>query len=538
MLGSRKDNTEPLGKPKAAIEIMVLNPDPAVHHNNKSVHENLWIKERYGKDNYLSIGVLLKESTLELQFYFFEDCDKPPNPQFFSSLKELQKHLPPEKKDIFDRTQKVYLMGHGDAESKYGFGNYHAHDDFSQPPSDTEQIYDDKFDELIVDILRILPTQHDEIGITLEECHTDNLVTAEKVGQTKSFLERLSAKYPHLTFSGTGPWSDSRDLKESLGTSARASGGYPHLNAPITSMGGNVWKHGDTVAFYNEFKINGDDTDYQVVAKKTKFASTQTAKELKINTVNYAAKILENAPLDLNAKKEILKNISGDSDILKIDDLKKHPYFKIEKSEITGLAKWLAVHEKEILEKEKDNYIHLVKEILVKREKVDSRDLLELALGLKDYAEKGSIEGSVFEGHDKLLSDILDNKQLLNLVMVTSGKVLIATPSNDSLIDLLRSKNINVNSVDEHGMTALHYAVQNFYVYRDEPLKLIKKLLDCGANVKIADEKGQTPLAIAMEHGSKGMVMEGQKLIELIQTKLPAATPDAEVREAALPRPK
>ncbi len=66
---------------ESAVEIMVLNPDPKVHFNNKSVHENLWIKERFGNDNYLSIGVFLKKDTSELQFYFFEECDK--SPQFF-----------------------------------------------------------------------------------------------------------------------------------------------------------------------------------------------------------------------------------------------------------------------------------------------------------------------------------------------------------------------------------------------------------------------------------------------------------------------
>lgn len=179
-----------------------------------------------------------RTNLIRSKFYFFEDCDKSPHPDFFSSLRELQEHLPPKKKDIFDRTHKVYLMGHGDAESKYGFGNYHAHDDFSHPPDDTEQIYGDSFDKLIQDILSNIHAQNDEIGITLEQCHADNLVAAEKVGYTQSFLERLSANYLRVTFSGTGPWSDSKDLQESLATDARTSGGYPDLNAPITSMVG------------------------------------------------------------------------------------------------------------------------------------------------------------------------------------------------------------------------------------------------------------------------------------------------------------
>ncbi len=95
-----------------------------------------------------------------------------------------------------------------------------------------------------------------------------------------------------------------------------------------------------------------------------------------------------------------------------------------------------------------------------------------------------------------------------------------ATPSNDSLTDLLRSRGISVNSVDEHGMTALHYAVQNFYIYRDEPLALVEKLLDCGADVELADQKGDTPYTVAMKHGSKEIVLGGEKLRELVQTKL------------------
>jgi hypothetical protein len=37
--------------------------------------------------------------------------------RLFASLKDLKKDLPVEKNDIFERTQKIYLMGHGDDES-------------------------------------------------------------------------------------------------------------------------------------------------------------------------------------------------------------------------------------------------------------------------------------------------------------------------------------------------------------------------------------------------------------------------------------
>ena len=68
---------------------------------------------------------------------------------------------------------------------------------------------------------------------------------------------------------------------------------------------------------------------------------------------------------------------------------------------------------------------------------------------------------------------------------------------------------------------------------------IVKKLLDCGANVEVADKEGRTPFEIAMKHGSKGMVLGGDKLIELMKTRLPVAAPDSEVRDAdSLPRPK
>lgn len=486
---------------ESAIEIMVLNPDPAVHHNNKSVHENLWIKERYGKDNYLSIGVLLKESTLEMQFYFFEDCDKSPHPQFFSSLKELQKHLPPEKKDIFDRTHKVYLMGHGDAESKYGFGNYHAHDNFNHPPDPTEQIYDDKFDELIQDILRTIHAKNGEIGITLEACHVDNLVTAEKVGYTKSFLERLSAKYPRVTFSGTGPWSVSKDLKESIATDARASGGYPELHSPITSMGGGIWKHGNTVIFHH----NGN----QIAVIKSPFASTETAKNLKINTVDYAREILNQTKLTSEEKKVIITKICANRKILKIEDLKHELVFPHQDqvdSENKIITK-LVGNEKIILKQEQDRYLQRVYTIL-SQDKYTDRDVLIIALGLN--------HPFIFDGHDDVHQKILAKEDLLKLVMVSCGKVLLAAQNNDSIIDLLRNRGISINSVDEKGMTALHYAVNNFYVYRTEPLNLVKKLLDCGANIEAVDKNGRTPIDVATKHTQKETVIGGS-LVELLQ---------------------
>ncbi len=490
----------------SAVEIMVLNPDPDVHHHRKGVHENLWIKERFGKDNYLSIGVFLKKGTSELQFYIYEDCDIKPHPKFYSSLEELQEDLPSEKKKIFDRTHKVYLMGHGDAESKYGFGNYHVHDDFSHPPDNTEQIYGDKFDKLIKDILKTIPARHDEIEITLEQCHADNLVAAEKVGYTKSFLERLSAEYPLVTFSGTGPWSDSKDLQKSLATDSRASGGYPDLNAPITSMGGGIWKHGTTVIFHHN--------DNQIAVRKSPFASTETAKNLKINTVNYAHEILnQQTNLTKEERKAIITRICANRKILKIEDLKHEPDFL---HQAESQNKEIKNNEKIILKQEKDRYLQRVHKILL-QDKYSDRDVLMIALGLN--------HPYIFNGHDDVLQEILANKALLQLVMVTCGKVLIAGPSNDSIIDLLLKNGIDINSVDEKGMTALHYAVQNFYNYRKEPLNLINKLLDCKANLEAEDKERRTPLMLATEHSRKGTVIAGGNLLELLEQRLAGAVP-------------
>lgn len=165
--------------------------------------------------------------------------------------------------------------------------------------------------------------------------------------------------------------------------------------------------------------------------------------------------------------------------------------------------------------KKKNNYIARAREILARAKSTDKftdRDLLIITLGLKDL--------SVFMGHENLLDEVYANKTLLQLLMVSCGKVLIAGPSNDSIIDLLLKNGVDINSVDEVGMTALHYAVQNFYNYREEPLNLINKLLNCEANLKAEDKEGRTPLMLAAMHSRKGTVIAGRNLLKLLEQRL------------------
>ena len=403
-------------------------------------------------------------------------------------------------------------MGHGDFESKYGFGNYHAHDDFSHnhPADPTEQIYDDDFDKLIKDVLNTIAARRGEVGITLEACHADNLVSAKEQGKTheeygypQSFLERLSAEYPYVTFSGTGPWSDSKNMAESLATDARASGGYPELTAPVTSTGGGIWKHGNTVIFHHH--------DNQIAVRKSPFSSTETAKNLKINTVNYAIEILnQQANLTNAERKEILARICVDRKILKIENLKPENGFPYQAKSENDSTKRFTENEKAILKQEQDGYLQRVQTILSKTIYTD-RDVLMIALGLN--------HPSIFNGRDDVFQGILKNEKLLKLVMVSCGKVLIAGKDNNNVIDLLLKQGIPINSVDEKGMTALHYVVQNFYVYSKEPLNLINKLLEHGANPENKDNQGRTPLMIADAHSKKQTVIGGASALELLRKR-------------------
>ncbi|HAT8609192.1 ankyrin repeat domain-containing protein [Legionella pneumophila] len=467
----------------AAIEILIYKPDPdhPLPENQRGVVVNPHLKQRFKQ--FVPIGVYLEGS--DLKYYFFDQCDK--SPKIYSSLDELKRDLPEELDNIFEKNPKLFIMGHAGG-GEYGMGNCHG-------PS--EQLYDDNFDNLLHGFKRALPAHHGEVFVTLEGCNTDNQLNAAANSQKKTFLERVSVKHPEITFGGTGPWN-AQDVQTGFRSLSPAS--------PITSMAGNIWKAGNSVIFHHG--------EYQVAVRKSLFASTQTAKELKVNTIEYARAILGKDGAD-----ELIAKIALNRDILNIQDLKKIEGFPELRFEGEDVAKFVE-QENQILGKEQENYLTRVRDILGRADPIEQltdRDVLELLLGLK--------EPSVFKGHEDLLESILVNKDLLNLAMVSCGKVLIGGPSNDSVIALLLKHGADINSADKKGMTALHYAVQNFYNYRKEPLHLIKKLLECGASLEVRNEKGQTPIETAQEHSKDGRVTASDKLLASLKSSNSPPTP-------------
>ncbi|RJT64838.1 ankyrin repeat domain-containing protein [Legionella taurinensis] len=467
----------------AAIEILIYKPDPdhPLPENQRGVVVNPHLKQRFKQ--FVPIGVYLEGS--DLKYYFFDQCDK--SPKIYSSLDELKRDLPEELDNIFEKNPKLFIMGHAGG-GEYGMGNCHG-------PS--EQLYDNHFDNLLHGFKRALPAHHGEVFVTLEGCNTDNQLNAAANSQKKTFLERVSVKHPEITFGGTGPWN-AQDVQTGFRSLSPAS--------PITSMAGNIWKAGNSVIFHHG--------EYQVAVRKSLFASTQTAKELKVNTIEYARAILGKDGAD-----ELIAKIALNRDILNIQDLKKIEGFPELRFEGEDVAKFVE-QENQILGKEQENYLTRVRDILGRADPIEQltdREVLELLLGLK--------EPSVFKGHEDLLESILANKALLNLAMVSCGKVLIGGPSNDSVIALLLKHGADINSSDKKGMTALHYAVQNFYNYRKEPLHLIKKLLECGASLEVRNEKGQTPIETAQDHSKDGRVTASDKLLASLKSSNSPPTP-------------
>lgn len=481
---------------KSAIEMLVFKPEDGIPFDKRGVHENLWIKQRFSQ--YLSVGVYVDESGLK--YYFFEDFYK--TRKTYDSLIELKQALPDDLADIFENTPKLFMMGHGRGD-QYGLGNHPV------------EILDEDFDKIIMHFTAALPVSHPEVIVTLEACNTDNLEQAMRGEKDKTFLERISTKHPTLTFCGTGPW-DPDDPQ----TGYRASGGFPTLHAPITSMGGGVWKHGNSVIFYHD--------GYQVAVIKSMFASTESAKALKMNTIAYAREVLTYS----DNKEVILASICRRRDILHIADLEKIEELK----NITSLHRSavenpttivLMDNEAHLIAKEKNRYLERVQAILTRLASglpLLDKDPFVIALGLKDL--------TVFTGQEDVLEKVFANHYLLQQVMISCGKVLVAGPSNENIIDRLLEHGASIHSADENGMTALHHAVQSFYLYRKEPLDLINQLIDRGANLHAKNNQGQTPLDLAMLHAQKSIVTADNLLVLLQQRQTQTMPASADTSDA------
>ena len=74
-----------------------------------------------------------------------------------------------------------------------------------------------------------------------------------------------------------------------------------------------------------------------------------------------------------------------------------------------------------------------------------------------------------------------------------------AGKGGDALRSLM-SEGISINSIDEHGKTALMDAADN------NKSQIVQTLISNGANVNMQDEKGQTALMMAAEDGSTEIV--------------------------------
>lgn len=476
---------------RAAIEIFIYNPTLGrLPQGYREMQENPRLKARFSQ--YLSVGVYFDQDSQALKYYAYSDryTAPPETIKTYASLAALAADLPETQKEILLNQPKLFLIAHGNG-GIYGLCGDHYDSDGQL--DDSEKILGLRFDQLIENFKQSSPTDFKEKVITLEGCNVANRQQGRenKDFHNQSFLENLSENHRDITFCGSAPWNPTDAL-----TGVRAQ-----VNLPITSMTGSVWKSGNWVVFYND--------TFQVVAKKSVFASTTSVKEVKINTIKYAKEALNQTTLSLKEKESLLKNLALSPDILTIDDLAKIPDFLqgiIDNDAIRSFAQ----HERNLLKQEKDVYIEHVKNILLRSDKgedIKARDSLILALVLKNPF--------IFDDNEALKDQILSNKSLLQSVMVTCGKILIAGPDNDNnndqLIDLLISQGIDINTPDADGKTALHYAAHFFYFYNvkgreREPLQLVRKLIASGANLEAKDNAGRTPAMLAIEFNHSAVV--------------------------------
>ena len=90
-----------------------------------------------------------------------------------------------------------------------------------------------------------------------------------------------------------------------------------------------------------------------------------------------------------------------------------------------------------------------------------------------------------------------------------SARALLKAASGElSALKALLAAGADVNSTDDEGDTALHYAC------RANKLENVKTLLAAGANPKATNESARTPLSVAFEYHSAAVVewMEAEGL--------------------------
>lgn len=101
------------------------------------------------------------------------------------------------------------------------------------------------------------------------------------------------------------------------------------------------------------------------------------------------------------------------------------------------------------------------------------------------------------------------NFEVSNINLIQYAIYLYCYTSRLDLIQtLLQTGQIDINSQDSNGDTALHYAVHLNYPDRVidsyEHLTWVKFLINNGANPKIKNKKGLTPLDLALKYGENG----------------------------------
>ena len=113
----------------------------------------------------------------------------------------------------------------------------------------------------------------------------------------------------------------------------------------------------------------------------------------------------------------------------------------------------------------------------------------------------------------------------LNKQIIKASKI-----KDDDFTELRRliEEGANVDAVDEKGNTSLMHAIYN------ERLKVVKALIDAGANIKHRNEDGMTPEKLAKSLGYK-LVKTGKPKSPVIEPKSPVIEPKSPVVEPKSP---